>query len=84
MLFHGDLAEKVEQIQPFKNLAILVGLLQRADQDSRGGRGGCPTGAAQTERCHLVVGGRGYWAPRCRSRQAAAAIGSGSRNGGPE
>ncbi|GDX76493.1 hypothetical protein LBMAG41_15690 [Cyanobium sp.] len=36
VLFHGDLADKVERIQLFKNLAIMGGLLLVADQDSRG------------------------------------------------
>jgi putative oxidoreductase len=36
VLFHGDLADKVERIQLFKNLAIMGGLLLVADQDSKG------------------------------------------------
>ena len=36
VLVHGDLADKVERIQLFKNLAIKGGLLLPADQDSRG------------------------------------------------
>jgi putative oxidoreductase len=35
LLFHGDLADKLERIQLFKNLAIMGGLLLVADQDSR-------------------------------------------------
>ena len=34
-LFHGDVADKMERIQLFKNLAIMGGLLLVADQDSR-------------------------------------------------
>jgi putative oxidoreductase len=37
LLFHGDVADKMERIQLFKNLAIMGGLLLVADQDSRGG-----------------------------------------------
>jgi len=33
LLFHGDVADKMERIQLFKNLAILGGLLLVADQD---------------------------------------------------
>jgi putative oxidoreductase len=36
VLFHGDLADKVERIQLFKNFAIMGGLLLVADQDSKG------------------------------------------------
>ena len=36
LLFHGDVADKMERIQLFKNLAIMGGLLLVADQDSRG------------------------------------------------
>ena len=36
LLFHGDVAEKMERIQLFKNLAIMGGLLLVADQESRG------------------------------------------------
>ena len=35
LLFHGDVADKMERIQLFKNLAIMGGLLLVADQDSR-------------------------------------------------
>lgn len=35
LLFHGDVVDKMEQIQLFKNLAIMGGLLLVADQDSR-------------------------------------------------
>ena len=35
LLFHGDVAGKMERIQLFKNLAIMGGLLLVADQDSR-------------------------------------------------
>jgi len=35
LIFHGDLADKIERIQLFKNLAIIGGLLLVADQDSR-------------------------------------------------
>jgi putative oxidoreductase len=35
LLFHGDVADKLERIQLFKNLAIMGGLLLVADQDSR-------------------------------------------------
>jgi putative oxidoreductase len=35
LIFHGDLADKMERIQLFKNLAIIGGLLLVADQDSR-------------------------------------------------
>ena len=35
MLFHGDVADKMERIQLFKNLAIMGGLLLVVDQDSR-------------------------------------------------
>ena len=36
LIFHGDVADKMERIQLFKNLAIIGGLLLVADQDSRG------------------------------------------------
>ena len=36
LIFHGDMADKMERIQLFKNLAIIGGLLLVADQDSRG------------------------------------------------
>ena len=36
LLFHGDVADTMERIQLFKNLAIMGGLLLVADQDSRG------------------------------------------------
>ena len=36
LLFHGDVADKMERTQVFKNLAIMGGLLLVADQDSRG------------------------------------------------
>ena len=36
MLFHGDVADRMERIQLFKNLAIMGGLLLVVDQDSRG------------------------------------------------
>jgi uncharacterized membrane protein YphA (DoxX/SURF4 family) len=36
LLFHGDVADRMERMQLFKNLAILGGLLLVADQDSRG------------------------------------------------
>ena len=36
LLFHGDVADKLERIQLFKNPAIMGGLLLVADQDSRG------------------------------------------------
>jgi putative oxidoreductase len=36
LLFHGDLADKMERIQLFNNRAIMGGLLLVADQDSRG------------------------------------------------
>jgi putative oxidoreductase len=36
LIFHGDVVEKMERIQLFKNLAIIGGLLLVADQDSRG------------------------------------------------
>jgi putative oxidoreductase len=35
LVFHGDVADKMERIQLFKNLAIMGGLLLVADQDSR-------------------------------------------------
>ena len=35
LLFHGDMADKMERIQLFKNLAIMGGLLLVVDQDSR-------------------------------------------------
>ena len=35
LLFHGDVADKMERIQLFKNLAIMGGLLLVADQHSR-------------------------------------------------
>jgi putative oxidoreductase len=35
LIFHGDVADKMERIQLFKNLAIIGGLLLVADQDSR-------------------------------------------------
>jgi putative oxidoreductase len=35
LLFHGDVADKMERIQLFKNLAIMGGLLLVADQDSK-------------------------------------------------
>jgi putative oxidoreductase len=35
LIFHGDVADKMERIQLFKNLAIMGGLLLVADQDSR-------------------------------------------------
>jgi putative oxidoreductase len=35
LLFHSDVADKMERIQLFKNLAIMGGLLLVADQDSR-------------------------------------------------
>ena len=34
LLFHGDVADRMERIQLFKNLAIIGGLLLVADQDS--------------------------------------------------
>lgn len=34
VLFHGDVADKMERIQLFKNLAIMASLLLVADQDS--------------------------------------------------
>jgi putative oxidoreductase len=34
LIFHGDMADKMERIQLFKNLAIIGGLLLVADQDS--------------------------------------------------
>jgi len=34
LIFHGDVADKMERIQLFKNLAIIGGLLLVADQDS--------------------------------------------------
>jgi putative oxidoreductase len=36
LIFHGDVADKMERIQLFKNLAIIGGLLLVADQDSKG------------------------------------------------
>ena len=36
LLFHGDVADKMERIQLFKNLAIMGGLLLVVDQDSKG------------------------------------------------
>jgi hypothetical protein len=36
LLFHGDLADKMERIQLFNNRAIMGGLLLVDDQDSRG------------------------------------------------
>jgi len=36
LIFHGDVADKMERIQLLKNLAIIGGLLLVADQDSRG------------------------------------------------
>ena len=36
LIFHGDVADKMERIQLFKNLAIIGGLLLVADQESRG------------------------------------------------
>ena len=36
LIFHGDVADKMERIQLFKNLAIIGGLLLVADQDSSG------------------------------------------------
>lgn len=36
LLFHGDVADKMERIQLFNNRAIIGGLLLEADQDSRG------------------------------------------------
>ena len=35
LLFHGDVADRMERIQLFKNLAIMGGLLLVADQDKR-------------------------------------------------
>jgi len=35
LLFHSDVADKMERIQLFKNLAIMGGLLLVVDQDSR-------------------------------------------------
>ncbi len=35
LIFHGDVADRMERIQLFKNLAIIGGLLLVADQDSR-------------------------------------------------
>jgi putative oxidoreductase len=34
LIFHGDVADKMERIQLFKNLAIIGGLLLAADRDS--------------------------------------------------
>ncbi len=34
LIFHGNVADKMERIQLFKNLAIIGGLLLVADQDS--------------------------------------------------
>jgi hypothetical protein len=36
LLFHGDVADRMERIQLFKNLAIMGGLLLVVDQNSRG------------------------------------------------
>ena len=36
LLFHGDVADTMQRIQLFKNLAIIGGLLLVADQDSNG------------------------------------------------
>ena len=36
LLFHGDVADKMQRIQLFKNLAIMGGLLLLADQDGKG------------------------------------------------
>jgi putative oxidoreductase len=36
LLFHGDVADRMERIQLFKNLAIMGGLLLVVDQDSKG------------------------------------------------
>jgi putative oxidoreductase len=36
LLFHVDVADKMERIPLFKNLAIMGGLLVVADHDSRG------------------------------------------------
>jgi putative oxidoreductase len=36
LLFHGDVADKMERIQLLKNLAIMGGLLLVADQESPG------------------------------------------------
>jgi putative oxidoreductase len=36
LLFHGDVADKMERIHLFKSLAIVGGLLLMADQDSKG------------------------------------------------
>jgi putative oxidoreductase len=36
LLFHGDVADQMERIQLYKNLAIMGGLLLVADQDGKG------------------------------------------------
>jgi len=36
LIFHGDVADKIERIQLFKNLAIIGGLLLITNQYSRG------------------------------------------------
>jgi putative oxidoreductase len=36
LLFHTDVADRMERIQLLKNLAIMGGLLLVADQDNRG------------------------------------------------
>ena len=42
LIFHGGVADKMERIQLFKNLAIMGGLLLVADQDSRALEGHFP------------------------------------------